>query len=297
MLLITGATGFVGRNLVRELQTQNQAMRLLVRDPANVKLPATHAIEIIPGNILNTASLDRALNGVDRVVHLVGIIQEASGATFRSIHVEGTRNLLDAAKKAGVSHFFFMSALGTRPSASSRYHKTKWEAEELVRESGIPFTILRPSIIYGPGDGFTTRLLEVMRISPVLQVIGSGKTKVQPVFINDVITCISKTLTGDSFFNEVYEIGGPEQLTYEEVTRSLADIIGLQKPVLHMPFFFLKPMVKILEVLFPNPPLTSDQIIMLQENNICSMQDIEEVFGVEPVRFAEGIRTFLKPDA
>ena len=125
-------------------------------------------------------------------------------------------------------HFFYQSALGTRPGAKSEYHKTKWQAEELVRASGIAYTILRPSLIYGPGDQFTLRLAGIIRSSPVLPVIGSGRSKVQPIFIDDVVACIIKAVTSDAFLNEIYEVGGPEQLTYEEVTRAIAAAMGVE---------------------------------------------------------------------
>jgi NADH dehydrogenase len=247
----------------------------------------------MPGDISDRPSLDAAAAGTERVIHLVGIIQEGPGFTFRSVHVEGTRNILEASKKAGVRHFFFQSALGSRPDAVSQYHKTKWEAEELVRSSGIPFTILRSSLIYGPGDLFTIRLAEMMKLAPVLPVIGPGKSKVQPIFIDDVATCIVKIVTSDAFLNRVYEIGGPEQLTYEEVTLAIAEVLGIKRPKLHLPLAFMKPMARVLEAVLPKPPVTTDQLIMLQEDNVCSMQDIREAFGVEPVKFREGLKKFI----
>jgi NADH dehydrogenase len=224
----------------------------------------------------------------------VGIIQESSEATFSGVHVEGTRNLLEASRKAGVRHFFYQSAIGTRPGARSRYHKTKWEAEELVRASGIAFTILRPSLIYGPGDQFTIRLAEMIRMSPVLPVIGTGRSRIQPISVDDVAACISKIVTSDSFLNEIYEIGGPEQLTYEEVTAMIADAMGVKRPTLHMPLFFVKTAARVLEAVLPRPPVTTDQLIMLQEDNVCSMRDIRDAFGIEPLKFSEGLRKFIR---
>ena len=181
----------------------------------------------------------------------------------------------------------YQSALGTRPNARSEYHRTKWEAEELVRASAIPFTILRPSLIYGPGDQFTIRLSEMIRMSP-LPVIGSGRSKVQPIFIADVISCIVKAVTGEAFLNEMYEIGGPEQLTYEEVTVAIAGAMGVKRPTLHLPLFFMKSMAKVLEAVLPKPPVTTDQLIMLQEDNVCGMRDIRDAFGIEPIGSGKG---------
>ncbi len=293
MILVAGGTGFVGGHLIRRLRQGGVPVRAIVRSPKKAQAFKDPGVEVVAGDISDTGSLEKAAAGVERVIHLVGIIQEAPGVTFRKVHVEGTRNLLEAAKKAGVRHFFYQSALGTRPGAKSDYHKTKWEAEELVRQSGLPYTILRPSLIYGPGDLFTIRLSEMFKLSPVLPVVGSGKSKIQPIHIDDVVSCIQKIVTSDAFLNEIYEIGGPEQLTYDELTAQIAGAMGINRPMLHVPLFFMKPMAKVLETVLPNPPVTTQQLIMLQEDNVCSMKDIREVFGIEPVKFKEGLERFI----
>ncbi len=295
MILVTGATGFVGSHVIKRLRQDNVPVRGLVRNTGKAQALKDVGAELAAGDISDPVSLDAAMQGIERVIHLVGIIQEGRGFTFRSVHVEGTRNVLAAAKKAGVKHFFLQSALGTRPAAKSAYHKTKWEAEELVRHSGIPFTILRPSLIYGPGDQFTIRLSEMIRLSPVLPVIGTGKSKIQPISIDDVVSCIVKAVTGGAFLNKTFEIGGPEQLTYEEVTREIADAMGIRRPTVHMPMFFMRTAAKLMETVLPKPPVTTDQLVMLLEDNVCDVKDIREAFGVEPVKFREGLRKFIEP--
>jgi uncharacterized protein YbjT (DUF2867 family) len=294
MILITGGTGFVGTHLIKRLRMDDIALRAVVRNPEKAAGLKDLGVDVVQGDVSDRASLEKVAAGCDRVVHLVGIIQEARGATFRGIHVEGTRNVLDAAKKAGVRHFLYQSALGTRPGAKSMYHKTKWEAEELVRTSDIPFTILRPSLIYGTGDQFTLRLSDMIRLSPVLPVIGSGTSKIQPLYIDDVVSCIARAVTSEAFLNEMYEIGGPEQLTYEEVTVAIAEIMGVRRPTMHMPFFFIKTAARVLETVLPKPPVTTDQLIMLQEDNICPMRDIRDAFGIEPIKFREGLAKFIR---
>ncbi len=201
MILVTGGTGFVGGHLIRRLRQEGLPVRALARHPDRAQALKDLGVEVVPGDIADKASLEKAAEGIERVIHLVGIIQEAPGVTFRSVHVEGTRNVVEAARTAGVLHFFHQSALGTRPGAKSEYHRTKWEAEELVRQSGIPHTILRTALIYGPGDKFTIKLSEILRLAPVMPVIGSGKSKVQPIYIDDVVSCIVKAMTGDDFLN------------------------------------------------------------------------------------------------
>ncbi len=293
MILVTGGTGFVGRHLIRRMRKEDLSVRAMVRHPEKAEELRELGARLVVGDISDMAALEKATVGVDRIIHLVGIIQEAPGVTFQGVHVEGTRNLLQAAKKAGVKHFFYQSALGTRPGAKSEYHKTKWMAEELVRESGIPYTILRPSLIYGPGDQFTLRLADVIKLSPVLPVIGSGKSKVQPIYIDDVVDCIVKAVTSEAFLNEIYEVGGPEQLTYEEVTREIAEAMGATRPVVHMPMFFMKPMARVLESVLPKPPISTGQLIMLEEDNVCSLRDICDACGSAPIKFRDGLRKFI----
>jgi NADH dehydrogenase len=276
------------------MREEDVAVRAVVRSPDKARQLADLGIEVVQGDVSDRASLERAADGCERVVHLVGIIQESPRATFRAVHVEGTRNMLEAAKRAGVRHFFLQSALGTRPGAKSAYHKTKWEAEELVRASGIAFTILRPSLIYGPGDQFTSRLSEAIRLSPVLPVIGPGISKVQPIYIEDVVSCIVQAVTSDCCLNEMYEIGGPEQLTYEEVTRQIAGAMGARRPAMHIPLLFMKAAAKVFESALPRPPVTTDQLIMLQEDNVCSLRDIRDAFGLEPMPFRDGLKKFIR---
>ncbi len=297
MILVTGGTGFVGTHLVRRLRSDDIPVRAVVRDPDKAQPLRELGVDVVKGDITDKSSLEKAAAGVERVVHLVGIIQEETNTTFSGVHVEGTRNLLEASRKAGIRHFFYQSALGTRPGARSSYHRTKWEAEELVRASGIAYTILRPSLIYGPGDRFTVRLSEMIKMSPVLPVIGTGTSRVQPISVDDVVACIHKIVTGDSFLNEIYELGGPEQLTYEEVTAAIAEAMGIRRPLMHMPLFLVKTAARMLETVLPRPPVTTDQLIMLQEDNICSMRDIRDAFGIEPMKFSEGLSKFLRKAA
>jgi uncharacterized protein YbjT (DUF2867 family) len=294
MILVTGANGFVGRNLVKRLRQEGVAIRAVVRIPAKAQALAEMGAEVVPGDVNDPPSLTAAARGCDRVAHLVGIIQEGRGFTFRSIHVEGTRNVLDAAKQAGAKHVFYQSALGTREGAKSEYHRTKWEAEKLVKASGMPYTILRPSLIYGPGDLFTIRLAEMIRLSPVLPIIGSGRSKIQPIYIDDVASCIAKILANGQHTGKTYEIGGPEQLTYAEVTTTIAGALGVKRPMVRVPMFFMNPMAKVAETFLSKPPVTTDQLIMLQEDNVCDSNDIRETFGIDPVKFREGLAKFLK---
>ena len=185
-VLVTGATGFVGREVVRQLRKGGQAICILARSRTSARAQeavSSYGAEVYVGDVLDAASLDGALSGMDAVIHLVGIIIEVGESTFENVHSRGTGNIVAAARQAGVKRFVHMSALGTRANAASRYHQTKWAAEELVRRSGLDFTIFRPSLIYGPEDQFVNMFARIIRLSPVVPLIGSPSARFQPVAV------------------------------------------------------------------------------------------------------------------
>jgi uncharacterized protein YbjT (DUF2867 family) len=294
MVLVTGATGFVGSHLIRGLVAAGHKVRALVRDSASASKIKTEGVEVAVGDVGDPGSLVNAAKGCDAVIHLVGIIQPGPGYTFESIHKEGTRNVLDAAIKAGtVKHFIYQSALGTRENAVSEYHKTKYAAEEMTKASGLNYSITRPSIIFGKGDGFTARLTEVIRMFPFVPVIGPGKGKLQPIYIDNLVEVFVKILGNPSYFGRTLLLGGPEQLTFDEVVEQLKDALGSRKPTMHVPICLVRPAATVMEKILSHPPVTNDQLTMLEEDNICSMKDLDEL-GIRPTSFKEGLRKFLK---
>ena len=293
MILVTGSTGFVGSHLVHGLTKAGHRVRALVRKGSPVDRIRGEGVETAVGDVGDPESLARAVSGCEAVIHLVGIIQPGPDYTFESIHVEGTRNVLEAAKAAGgVKHFIYQSALGTRKGAVSEYHKTKHVAEELTKGSGLNYTITRPSIIFGKGDGFTARLAQVIKLMPVVPVIGPGKGKLQPIYIEDLVEVFVKVVLNPAYYGRTLELGGPEQLTFDEVVEELKAALKSRKPTLHVPICMVRPMASVMEKVLPHPPVTNDQLTMLEEDNICSMKDLDEL-GIKPVRFRDGLRRFL----
>src|SRR5215471_13895906 len=196
LIFLTGGTGFVGGHLLKRLLAEGHTVRALVRDPQKAKLPAGNKVEIVQGDVVEGHGLDEGLKGCDAAIHLVGIIVETGKATFERVHHLGTRNVVEAARRNRVSRFVQMSAIGARADGVSEYQTTKWKGEEAVRQSGIPYCILRPSLIFGPGSGFVTQMLDVMGKAPLFRPVpGSGKPRFRPIFVEDVAACFTQALT------------------------------------------------------------------------------------------------------
>jgi len=293
MILVTGATGFVGTHLVRGLTKAGHKVRAFARGKAAFERAAFKGVEAAYGDVSDQASLLKAMSGCDTVIHLVGIIQPGPGYTFQSIHVEGTRHVVGAAKDAGtVKHLIYQSALGTRIDAVSDYHKTKYIAETLTKGSGLNWTITRPSIIYGAGDGFIKKLTEVIKLTPVVPVIGQGNGKLQPIYIDDLVDVFVKVVGNPAYYGRTLELGGPEQLTFSEIVEVLKAALGTSKPTVHFPLALMRPVACAMEHLLPRPPVTNDQLTMLEEDNVCTMEAMDEL-GIKPVKFSDGLKRFI----
>lgn len=271
------------------------AVRCLVRSPSKAEvLKSTFSgVEVAYGDITNKDTISRALDGVDSAVHLVGILTEVGKATFETIHTEGTRNMVEACKESGVKRFIHISALGTRPNARSQYHKTKWKAEEIIRASGLDHTIFRPSVIFGKEDRFTNLFASAIRLSPVVMIPGDGKNRMQPVFVKDLVKVMVMSIKDPGHINRTYEIGGPEKLTFDEIIDTICRILGRKRLKCHIPIFLMRPGATIGEFLLSRPPITRDQLLMLEEDNTTEEKALEFVFGITPTRFEEGMRGYL----
>jgi uncharacterized protein YbjT (DUF2867 family) len=230
-VFVTGATGFVGGEVVRELHQAGHSIRFLARNPGDRRAQefiSHYAAEVKQGNVLEAESLAGAISGVDAVIHLVGIISEVGESTFENVHTRGTQNIIAEAQKAGVKRFIHMSALGTRPNAVSRYHKSKWAAEEAVRQSGLDYTIFRPSLIYGPRDQFVNMFAKMIRLSPILPVLGNDRAKFQPVSVEIVATACVKSLREPKSMGQTFDLCGPEMFALPEILDNILLVMGTE---------------------------------------------------------------------
>ena len=293
MILLTGATGFVGGHILKRLMDQQKKVRCIARSISNVQKLESYGVEVHPGDVTDIASLNGACKGIETVIHLVGIIRESKGITFENAHYEGTVNILKESKNSGVKRFIHMSALGTRANAVSRYHKTKWQAEEAVRNSGIDYVIFRPSIICGPEDEFVNMFAGMMRKCPVIPVIGSGNHKMQPISVEDVTTSFATAVDSNKALGNLYELGGPQALTFNEILKIIADVLGKKILLLHIPTGIFKPVAWLMERALPTPPVTREQLIMLNEDNTCDISAMQNDLGIHPIPFRDAISDYL----
>ena len=294
-VFITGGTGFVGRAVIQALRAEGYAVRCLVRRGSEPDLRGFGAIERVEGDVMARQTLDDGLAGCDAVVHLVGIIRErpAIGSTFERVHVQGTQNVLGAAAAAGVRRYLHMSALGARAGARSRYHRSKWAAEEAVGSSPLPWTIFRPSIVYGPGDEFVTMLRGMIEGLPVVPVIGSGRQRLQPVPVAQVAQGVARALALEATVKHTYDVGGPDAVSMVELLDMIAAALGRRRRLkVHVPIRLVRPVTQILHRL-PGYPLTPDQLVMLEEDNTCDPSAFFSTFGLTPVPLAAGLRSLL----
>ncbi len=229
------------------------------------------------------------------LIHLVGIIRERSGASFEAVHVRGTNNVIEAAAASGVRRIVHMSAAGTRPGAASRYHQSKWRAEESVRASGLEWTILRPSLIFGKGDGFTTMLIDLVRKAPVVPVIGSGRNLFQPIAVEDVSAAFAACVEDAAMAGNTFELGGPERLSFETILRVIAGRMKSRKPFVHVPAALMRLLSGTMSRVTSRFPLTPDQLIMLGEDNIAEPNHAVEALHLPLTPFAEGLDRILAP--
>lgn len=299
-VLVTGGTGFVGTSVVNRLLQRGHAVAVLARDPRKTRNRYNHAVETVDGNVLDPVSLAAAAAGRDAIVHLVGIIFEKGEQTFDRMHRVATENVLAAARAAGVKRYVHMSAMGSSEDSPSQYGKTKAAGEKAVRASGLDWTILRPSIIFGPSDGLVTLLAPIVRSNPgFIPVIGPGTTKLQPVAVSDVARVFADALEKPETIGKSFELGGPQALPMNDIYREIAAAVGKPgKPLLHFPLWYGRIIASVFEWLtrrgiFDAPPLTRDQLKSLSRDNAADVSPTVAVFGGEWKAFRPGIREYL----
>jgi uncharacterized protein YbjT (DUF2867 family) len=291
MILVTGGTGFVGPHVVHALRARELPVRVLVRDTRRGTRAAAWGAELAVGDVTDLASLRAATAGVDTVVHLVAIIK-GSRADFERVMAEGTRNLVAAAKEAGVRRFVLMSALGVNEQTKNAvpYFAAKWEMEQAVKESGIEHVIFRPSFVFGKDGGALPTFVRLARFAPVTPIVGSGTLRLQPIWVEDVAEHFARAVDLVPAANRTFELGGPDAPTWNEFWERLKRVLGSRRPSIHVPVGLMRLQAALTEKL-PGAPVTRDQLTMLLlGDNVVTSTDAVETFKLPLVPLDEQLR-------
>jgi uncharacterized protein YbjT (DUF2867 family) len=285
-VLVTGGTGFVGPKVVDAIRRHGHDVRALVRKSA-----APGDVESVQGDMTDADSLRRAVDGCGAVVHLVAV-RQGKPELFERVMTKGTRDLLAAARDAGVRRFVLMSALGTTEETKDLvpYYGAKWKMEHAVRESGLQHVIFRPSFVFGRDGGILPTFRRVAK-APVTPIVGPGRQRIQPVWVEDVAEYFARAVDLPAAENRLFELGGPDVVSWDEFWDRLKRASGVRRPAIHMPMWFMRANALVTERLPGNVPLTRDLLKMLEgPDNVVTENDAPAVFGISPIPLDEQLR-------
>jgi NADH dehydrogenase len=291
VILVTGASGFVGGHVVRRLHESGALVRVMVRDPA--KAPRLSRIDIVTADLTKPASLGAAVKGVHAIIHAAAITadrKEPYRGAYEQINHVGTANLVAAAQEAGVGRMAVMSGLGTKPAPAGTYMATRWGLEEAIRQSGIPFVILQPSVLFGDRAEFIAALSRLIRISPLVPLIGGGTVRFQPLWIEDLVTCLISALDANELTGKAIAIGGSEYVTFKEVIQAICTSMSVHRLLVPLPLGVARVQARAMSLLLPHPPLTPAALELFGFDNATDLDSVDRNFGFHPRGFRAHLR-------
>jgi NADH dehydrogenase len=288
MILLTGGTGFIGQALTRHLVDAGYQVRILLRPSRRTpNLPTGIQVDVAVSSLSDLNGLRAALHGVDTIYHLAGGEGEGGKANLQAVDIDGTRLLCEAASSARLERFFYLSHLGADRAAGFPVLKAKGIAEEYIRRSGIPSTILRASILFGPGDHFTTGLAMLLAAAPgFLPLPSQGSTLLQPLWVDDLATCLLWALENHEAIGQTLEIGGGEYLTLRQVAEMVMQMTRQRRLLVSWPMQILRALTVTMESVFPSFPASIFWLDYLAVNRTCPVDSLSRSFGLMPARFA-----------
>jgi uncharacterized protein YbjT (DUF2867 family) len=292
MILVTGGTGFIGRNLVRQLVENGYPVRLLLKpSPKTPKVPFGVPVEVAVTSINDERGLKAAMRGVDGIFHLVGGEGMGTRADLEKVDVQGTQSLVNAAVYSNVKKFYYISHLGADKASGFPILRAKGLAEEEIRSCGIPYTIIRSSVVFGPQDGFSTGLALLIHSSPgFLPIPSSGKTMLQPIWIEDLITCMLWAMEMPELVNQTIEIGGSEYLSIEQIIRTIMEVVNKKRKLVFWPNPYMRAMTILAEYMLPGFPSTVFWLDYLAVNRTCAVDSVPRYFDLMPARFSSKLQ-------
>ena len=288
-VLVTGATGFLGRRVVPALMERRHEVACLVHRPGRERIFPPRTVDVHYGNVMEPDTLPAAFEDADAVVHLVGIIRRRRRSAFDLVNRQGAANVAAAAKESGVKHVTLVSALGAAEDRAYPYLHSKWEGERALVNSGVPYTIIRPSIVFGEGDEFLNSIAALVKAMPITPIIGSGRNRLQPISADDLARCVATSVEREDLKGRTLELGGPEQLSYDEIVSIVTQAMGVRRPRVHVPALIMNVLVSVMELFLPRPPITTDQLRMMAIRNVAESDGVEKAFGFTPMGLERNI--------
>jgi NADH dehydrogenase len=296
MILITGATGFIGRALVRQLSSIGYPLRALIRpSPKTPRLPKGVPVEVAVVSLADKRGLRAALRDVDVIIHLASAENQGSRGSLLTADIQGTENLVEAAADAGVDRIVYLSHIGAARASAYPAFKAKGIAEEHIRNGKVPYTILRTSLVYGPEDHFTNNISRLIRSSfGVFPIPSGGRTVVQPVWVEDLVTCLLWSLENEDTLNRVFELGGSEFFTLQQIVENIMEATHHKRFLVSLSPITLRAFTVFLEGIFPNFPISSFWLDYFAVNRTCAVDSMPRIFGLMPARFTYRLDYLLR---
>ena len=289
MILVSGGTGFIGRNLVSALVESGQQVRILLRPSAvSPNIPRGISVEVAVSSFSDFRGLRAAMKGVDIVFHLASAERYGSKGNLNDVDIEGSKALIQAAAELGVDRFYMLSHLNANRSSAYPVLKAKAIAEKWLIDSGVPYTIFRTDAIFGKGDQFTEPIKQLLKIAPLIYLVpGGNESLLQPLWIDDLITTLVLSLSDTHTINQIYSIGGIEILPYREIVKAIQQKIGTHKLILPFPLGYLRRLTLWVDQLNKNFPISTYWLDTLAENRTATVDLLPREFGVMPARFTQ----------
>ncbi len=298
MILITGATGFVGRNLVRRLMETEYPLRCLLPASRTRRLPwdadAPNAPEIVVGTVLDEEAVYQAVTGVHTIIHLESAQWWGRQRDFERLDLAGTRNLIAAARAARVGRLLTLSQLGAMPSSAYMLHRYKGQVEELVRASGLAYTILRTGLIFGEEDTFINYIALMLRANPLFFLVpGYGEVVLHPMYVQDLVTCIERSLELITVVDRVLEVGGPEYTTLHDMLLTIMRVTRMRRLLISVPPYALRFLSRLYGFILPRSLMTPQWLDILATNRTTQLGNVYDYFHFQPRRFEDTLLTYL----